>query len=222
MEMAARVRDERELNGKLGWDDPRREPGSQTTSGTWTVNRRKSTRVPARGLATHIQTEAGSTPGLVVENISMTGLFIRSANAMRPGTQVMLQLIRPGFRHALQLTGVVVSVITPAEARKRSRTPGIGVSLDTIDIETRERLRALLDDLERASQAAAQASVLAKKGRAEAQKETEDAPPVSTGRRRRIAELETEVSRLRSELLRRNRTIVELMNKIAIAEGKSQ
>jgi hypothetical protein len=86
----------------------------------------------------------------------------------------------------------------------------------------RERLRALLDDLERAGQAAAQASALAKKGRAEAQKRTEDAPPVSTGRRRRIADLETEVSRLRSELLRRNRTIVELMNKIALAEGKAQ
>src|SRR5262245_14719650 len=118
-----------------------------TTGPTRSRDRRRHERVPARGLASHIQAKDASVAGLPVENISMGGMFVRSASTLQPGTPVMLQVVRPGLKRAIQMTGRVVSVVTPAEARERQVVPGMGISLDCIDREAQARLRALVDDL---------------------------------------------------------------------------
>src|SRR4051794_9962895 len=83
-------------------EDPRREAGPRSTrSPARPRNRRRHVRVEARGLAGHLQSRDGSTPGLPVANISMGGLFVRSATAFAPGTPVMLQIVRPGLKRAI-------------------------------------------------------------------------------------------------------------------------
>jgi Tfp pilus assembly protein PilZ len=181
-------------------------------------NRRHHSRVEARGVASHIQSKDMSTPGLAVENISMGGLFVRTANALEPGTRVMVQVVRPGLKRALQMTGRVISAISPEQARARGSIAGMGVSLDAADGDTEQRLRALIDDL--AGTSAAVVRLPAPRApEPKAPPELAAAQEKTTAQERRIAELEAELKGLRSELLRRNRTIGELANRFSAHEA---
>ena len=161
-------------------------------------------------MASHLQTRDGSTPGLPVANISMGGLFVRSATSFAPGTPVMLQVVRPGLKRAIQMTGQVVSVVSPAEARERGTVAGMGIVLHGLDRDTEPRLRALVDDL---------AGIAPAPQKATAPRAPEP-PALAAGsaQARRIEELEAEVKALRGELLRRNRTIGDLANRLAVFE----
>lgn len=210
-------------------EDPRREPAPRSArSPARPRNRRSHARVEARGVASHLQSRDGSTPGLPVANISMGGLFVRSAIAFEPGTPVMLQIVRPGLKRAIQMTGRVVSVVSPAEAGERGSVAGMGIVLDCLDRDAEPRLRALIDEL----------AGLAPAPRLPTSSTTPRAPspPVpdpnaldldldlaaardeGAAHARRIEQLEAEVKALRGELLRRNRTIGDLANKLAAFE----
>lgn len=207
-------------------------------------DRRRHERIPARGLASHLQAKDSSVAGLAVENISMGGMFVRSASSLQPGTPVMLQVVRPGLKRAIQMTGRVVSVVTPAEARERQVVAGMGISLDCIDREAQARLRALVDDLavfaaaaparpavaQRApeppvvvaaqpapapKQAEATAIEMARLELAEAQDQIVRQHEKLVSQAHRLAEMEAEMKTLRAELLRRNRTIGDLANRLA-------
>jgi Tfp pilus assembly protein PilZ len=133
----------------------------------------------------------------------MGGLFVRSATAFVPGTSVLLQIVRPGLKRAIQLAGQVVSVVSPAEARERGSVAGMGIVLQGLDRETEPRLRALVDDLA---------------GIAPAPRQAAPAREESAAQARRIEQLEAEVNHLRAELLRRDRTIGALANRLAVFE----
>jgi Tfp pilus assembly protein PilZ len=214
----------------------------------FTRNRRRHARVDGRGVAIHLHTKDASAPGLAIENISMGGLFVRSATALPLGTRVMLQVVRPGLRRAIELTGHVASVVTPVEAGVRSLVAGMGICLDTVvDADTERRLRALVDELAAArppvrlpAQPAAQPTaepaarvlpavlapvpapapaVLAPvPAPAPAAAELAQAKAHCEAQARRIAQLEAELGNLRKEMLRRNRTVGELANRLAAFE----
>jgi hypothetical protein len=112
-----------------------------------TQDRRRHARIVARGLASHLRTQQHSMSGLAVENISMSGLFVRSATALPRGTALSLLLVRPGLKRAIQIAGRVVSQVSAAEARQRGSVAGMGIELDAPDGETAQRLHALLMDL---------------------------------------------------------------------------
>lgn len=199
-------------------EDPRREQAPRSARPR---NRRLHARVGARGVASHLQTRDGSTPGLSVENISMGGLFVRSATAFAPGTPVLLQLVRSGLKRAIQLSGQVVSVVSPAEARERGSVAGMGIVLHGLDREMEPRLRVLVDDLAGIAPTARPAPApRAPEGPAPGASLIAVAPvsDESAQAGRRVEELEAEIKHLRGELLRRNRTIGDLANRLAAFE----
>ncbi|MFO0755224.1 MAG: PilZ domain-containing protein [Byssovorax sp.] len=203
--------------------DPRRlEPRRRT-------DRRLYPRVHARGLAGHLQTPDGSTPGLAVENISRGGLFVRATTAFPVGTPVMLQLVRPGLKRAIQLVGRVVSSTSPTEARMRGAMAGMGIVVERIDADAKQRLSSLVDELGASGEqhplpavlapadAPAQAAPLPAHSALPAREDPAMALASETiaAQSERIEQLLAEVADLRRELLRRNRTIGDLARQLA-------
>lgn len=208
-----------------------------------TENRRRYVRVEGCGLASHLQTRDASIPGLAVENLSMGGMFVRSNAPLPIGTDVMMQLVRPGLRRALSVTGRVVSVVSVRDATLRGAVAGMGIALDRVDGDVRSRLRALIQDLAKRPDQPVDASIvdsirpsrLAPITLVSADPEPQriegpvappvalvSAPSVSKPANQvvpeaddRVARLEAEVQLLRREILRRNRTIQELTRRIA-------
>jgi len=180
-------------------------------------NRRRHDRVAARGLASHLQTGAESTAGLAVENISLGGLFVRTASALPIGTRVALQMVRPGLKRAIRATGHVVSVITPEQARAKGVTAGMGIGLDGLDPESEQRLRALVEEMGGEIQVGAghrNAPALVTEHEAMFF-ELAEARGTIEEQAARIAQMEREMNELRRELLRRNRTIADMANELA-------
>ncbi|MFO0619568.1 MAG: PilZ domain-containing protein [Polyangiaceae bacterium] len=200
-------------------------------------NRRRYVRVEGCGLAGHLQTRDASIPGLAIENVSMGGLFVRSNAPLPVGTSVMLQLVRPGLRRALTLTGRVVSIVSVREAALRGAIAGMGIALTRPDGEVRARLGSLVEELAKRADPEAGAAVveslppmrLASASRV-AEAPAPPAAPVAVApvevapsepandHDDRVARLEAEVQLLRREILRRNRTIQELSIRLASAE----
>lgn len=207
-------------------------------------NRRRYVRVEGCGLASHLQTRDASIPGLAVENVSMGGLFIRSNAPLPVGTPVMMQLVRPGLRRALTLTGRVVSVVSAPEASLRDAVAGMGIQLNRPDGETRSRLRSLVAELAKRPDQELDASIVESIRPTRLQPvelvaprremaaavvaafapvvEAPVASPVEVAPSKpanddgdRVARLEAEVQLLRREVLRRNRTIQELSRRLA-------
>ncbi|MBI3180783.1 MAG: PilZ domain-containing protein [Myxococcales bacterium] len=109
-------------------------------------NRRRHSRVRAKAVAAHLQTDRGST-SCYVDNISEGGLFIRTSEVLPSGMAVSLTLVRPGMKKGLRLTGRVVNAFTPDEAMERGLSPGMGVQFDPLEPDCTERLLNLMRDL---------------------------------------------------------------------------
>jgi Tfp pilus assembly protein PilZ len=205
-------------------------------------NRRRHARVQGRGVAGHLQSEFVSVAGVAVENISLGGLFVRSATALEVGTRVKLQLVRPGLKRAIQVSGRVVSVVTPEAARAHGAVAGMRIGFDPLDAEGERRLAALIDDLGGAS-IARPAPRAPEPPPAPRAPEPVVAPPAAAApvpapvpalsasflelceargtieeQSRRLAEMESELKVLRAELLRRNRTIGDLAKRLSCYE----
>ena len=93
------------------------------------------------------------TPGLAVENLSRGGAFVRSPDPLQSGTAVIIDLVRPGLKKAIHLSGRVVSVVSPEEAKERRIVPGMGVQFDPCSSEVEARLNELLALLASGSEA---------------------------------------------------------------------
>lgn len=191
-------------------------------------NRRGHLRFAAKGVAGHLQTMEASLPGLAVENISLGGLFVRSASPLPVGAAVAVQLVRPGLKRAIQLTGRVISAVSAAEARARGSIAGMGIALDALDGETSLRLHALIDDLAAIAHVERRPAPVAEPPAAPLPTPAAPMPlpavlappaPTPTMPDPRLAQLEAEVAQLRKELLRRNRTIGELATRLGRHES---
>jgi Tfp pilus assembly protein PilZ len=182
-------------------------------------SRRRHARIHARGVASHLQTRDASIPGLPVENISMGGLFVRTSAALAEGTPVMLQVVRPGLKRAIHVTGRVVSTVSPEEARARGLVAGMGIGFDPVEGDAAERLHALLDDLGlRAPAAPAPPTLTITPVVDETFLELAEARGRLEEQEARIAQLEDDLGALRRELLRRNRTIGQLARRLGAYE----
>jgi type IV pilus assembly protein PilZ len=109
-------------------------------------NRRKHPRVRARDLAAQVVTATGRIPAQV-ENISRGGAFVRTDRPLEVGTELTLQLARPGLRRVLSIAARVTTCIDAAAGRLAKRVPGMGVMFVSLDASQAERLVALLKDL---------------------------------------------------------------------------
>jgi uncharacterized protein (TIGR02266 family) len=79
----------------------------------------------------------GLTMQSTTGRISSEGVFVRCLVSPRQGSQMTLQLILPGERLPLQLTGTLAEVVTGG-------TPGFWVRFNPLDDGSRARLNALL------------------------------------------------------------------------------
>jgi uncharacterized protein (TIGR02266 family) len=109
-------------------------------------NRRKHPRVRARGVAAHLRGQQGRTPA-VVENISAGGVFVRTDKLEPVGTELSVDLVKPGWKKALTLEAKVTSCVDTVEGRLSQRPPGMGLQFLSIDDKQFARLRILLREL---------------------------------------------------------------------------
>jgi Tfp pilus assembly protein PilZ len=113
---------------------------------TMARNRRKHPRVRARGVAAHLRTEKGRSPA-VVENISAGGIFVRTDRLEPVGTEIFVDLVKPGWKRALTLAAKVTSRVDAIEGRLTGRPPGMGMQFLRVDDKQFARLRVLLREL---------------------------------------------------------------------------
>src|SRR5438128_5230067 len=117
-------------------------------------NRRKNPRVRARGMAVHVSV-GGKRHPCVVDNISIGGLFVRTDSLLEVGTEVRIDLVRPGWKKALQLDARIVTRTDATAANAAKKAPGMGVQFTGVRGEQRERLQKLLVELGLSPEAAA-------------------------------------------------------------------
>ncbi len=118
------------------------------------------------GVAVHLSANGKRIPS-TVENISRSGLFARTDDDVREGTQLRIDVVRPGWRQALTLGGWVVRRADWQVFQGRS-VPGVGVQFNQLDEQLEARLQQALTELRTAGRVqtppAAPASTLATSG----------------------------------------------------------
>jgi Tfp pilus assembly protein PilZ/FtsZ-binding cell division protein ZapB len=102
--------------------------------------------VRARGVAANLRAQEVLKTGCMVENISAGGLLVRTEQLLAVGTPVVMDLVRPGMKKMLKLSGRVVGVAERGSAGPNS-PPGLRVMFDPMPEETTERLGQLLREL---------------------------------------------------------------------------
>lgn len=100
-----------------------------------------------KGIASHFHTPEKVVYGLAVENISLGGLFVRTGDPLPVGASMTLELVKPGLKRAIKITGTVVAVVTLEEAAQRRLAPGMGVRFGALTGETTLRINELLASL---------------------------------------------------------------------------
>ena len=110
------------------------------------VNRRKHPRVKALGLSAHLRSLEGRRPCLV-ENVSLGGIFVRTDRLEQVGTELFVDLLRPGWKKMLTVLARTSSRVDVIEGRASRRMPGMGLQFVRLDEKQHERMRALLREL---------------------------------------------------------------------------
>lgn len=105
--------------------------------------KRKYTRVRPRGIVAHVRGPSAAF-ACQVENLSAGGLFLRTEQQLPQGTALQIDLIKPGGRKPLHISGMVAGVITPEEAASARFIPGLGVQFTEIAGDEADRLEELL------------------------------------------------------------------------------
>jgi uncharacterized protein (TIGR02266 family) len=108
--------------------------------------KRKFTRVRPRGIMAHVRAPT-SAFACQVENLSAGGLFLRTEQQLPRGTGLQIEIVKPGGRKPIELSGLVAGVITPEEAATARFIPGLGVQFTGIDADEANRLEELLTAL---------------------------------------------------------------------------
>ena len=109
-------------------------------------NRRRHTRVRARGVAAHLRTEHGRT-ACQVENVSIGGLFVRTDRLEEVGAEIFVDLVKPGWKRQLTLNARITSRVDALDGRLSQRMPGMGIQFLRLDEKQHDRLRSLLREL---------------------------------------------------------------------------
>ncbi|MFH1807735.1 MAG: PilZ domain-containing protein [Pseudomonadota bacterium] len=107
------------------------------------ADKRRYPRAPAQGIAAYVWLNE-KLSSAIVENISAGGLFFRSPRPPELGTTVRVRLVQPGLKQAIEMTGTVVSTISPKDALAANQVPGAGVRFNKVPAAERERFDHLL------------------------------------------------------------------------------
>ena len=107
-------------------------------------NKRKHPRVQAEGVLSHLKAGDELALGMLVENISLGGLFVRTDQPLPRGTPLVLEVVRPGPQKAIKVAGRVVTTVLAEDARRRGLTPGMGIRFDPVSAEVLKRLEELI------------------------------------------------------------------------------
>ena len=109
-------------------------------------NRRRHPRVRARGVAAHLRTEHGRS-ACQVENVSLGGIFVRTDRLEEVGTEIFIDLVKPGWKRQLTLNARITSRVDAIDGRLSKRMPGMGIQFLRLDDKQHERLASLLREL---------------------------------------------------------------------------
>ncbi len=152
---------------------------------------------------------AGKKIECVAENISRGGLFARTEEELPVGTQLRIDVVRPGWKDALSLGGSVVRRADWQAIQGRG-PPGVGIQFSALDEKVQARLQQALVELRTASRRRAQTASPSEDGEPSVDAAAADglaAPPRGVAEaldyfKRRCDELNAEVARRDQEVAR--------------------
>jgi Tfp pilus assembly protein PilZ len=107
-------------------------------------NRRRHRRVPLKQVSTRVTSAGALHIGLAVENISLGGCFVRCPTPLKVGTEVKLEIHRPGASQTINLFGRVVS---NAVARPH-QPPGMGIAFAPMPRDVSQRIEGLVGSVD--------------------------------------------------------------------------
>src|SRR5215470_3919693 len=108
---------------------------------------RKNRRVRARSVTARLQAGQLQIVG-EVENLSQSGLFVRTEELLSVGAKVQLDLVRLGGKPVLSLSGAVADTLKPDRAASLKRKTGMGIRFDPIShADLTKQLGGLLREL---------------------------------------------------------------------------
>ena len=99
--------------------------------------RRRYLRVRAQNLVAHLHVKPGWSIQAAIDDISMGGMFAKMSETLAVGTPLAFDLVRPGLKRPLRLSGAVAN----------GRPGGLGIRFDASDRDAMERLGDLVKDL---------------------------------------------------------------------------
>ena len=94
----------------------------------------------------HLRTSRGRT-ACQVENVSMGGIFVRTDRLEEVGEEIVIDLVKPGWKRQLTLNASITSRVDALEGRLSRRMPGMGIQFLRLDGEQHARLQSLLREL---------------------------------------------------------------------------
>jgi CheY-like chemotaxis protein/Tfp pilus assembly protein PilZ len=93
----------------------------------------------------HVAIEAGDTVRqCILEDISQTGILIRSDNPYEIGSQLHLSFAVPGYKKPIQAVGEVVRIIDPKDRSKSSKV-GYGIRFISFSADGQKRLESYIE-----------------------------------------------------------------------------
>ena len=77
----------------------------------------------------------------------MGGVFVRTDRLEEVGTDVLVELVKPGWKKDLTLSARITTRVDALDSRIFRRMPGMGMQFTRVDETQHERLRSLLREL---------------------------------------------------------------------------
>ncbi|MEW5741483.1 MAG: PilZ domain-containing protein [Myxococcota bacterium] len=100
-------------------------------------NRRRYRRVQLKQVSTRLSGAGALHIGLAVENMSLGGCFVRCPTPLRVGTEVKLEIHRPGASQTINVLGRVVS-------QRGGQSPGMGIAFAPMPRDISQRIEGLV------------------------------------------------------------------------------
>lgn len=107
-------------------------------------NRRQHRRVKLNRVSTRLAAGGALHIGLSVENMSLGGCFVRIPTPLKVGTEVYLEIQRPGASTTIDVRGRVVSVASGGPGR----TPGMGIAFAPMPRDVSQRIEGLIGSVD--------------------------------------------------------------------------
>jgi hypothetical protein len=114
----------------------------RSLEGLMADTRSRSHRLRVSGIAAHVRAGAAAFP-CELEELSADGAFLRTNRLVEVGTPLQVDLVKPGARKALRLSGIVLQ----AMAGKDGHQPGLDVEFRLVPSDDFQRLVAWLDEI---------------------------------------------------------------------------